>query len=86
MLFEFENRIAGFIKTNGLFESAGKILLAVSGGGDSTALMHRLLLWLWRTPRKPPGEPEAQTEKGPLLEEIPPVQTHPKPLNESRSL
>jgi hypothetical protein len=30
MLSEFENKLAGFIKANGLFEQAGKILLARS--------------------------------------------------------
>ncbi|MBA7643124.1 tRNA(Ile)-lysidine synthase [subsurface metagenome] len=42
MLLEFENKIAGFIKTNRLFESADKVLLAVSGGADSTALMYTM--------------------------------------------
>ena len=32
--------MAGFIKANGLFGSADKILLAVSGGADSTALLY----------------------------------------------
>jgi tRNA(Ile)-lysidine synthase len=40
MLLEFEKKVAGFIKANGLFGSADKILLAVSGGADSTALMY----------------------------------------------
>ena len=40
MLLEFENKIAGFIKANGLFDPADGILLAVSGGADSTALMY----------------------------------------------
>ncbi|MHC4389302.1 MAG: ATP-binding protein, partial [Planctomycetota bacterium] len=40
MLSEFENRVADFIKANGLCGSADKILLAVSGGADSTALLH----------------------------------------------
>jgi tRNA(Ile)-lysidine synthase len=40
MLVEFEKKIAGFIKANGLFGPADKILLAVSGGADSTALMY----------------------------------------------
>jgi tRNA(Ile)-lysidine synthase len=39
---EFENKIAGFIKANGLFGSADRILLAVSGGADSTALMYAM--------------------------------------------
>ncbi len=42
MLLEFENKIAGFIKANGLFGSADKILLAISGGADSTALLHAM--------------------------------------------
>jgi len=37
---EFENKVASFIKANNLFGSADKILLAVSGGADSTALLH----------------------------------------------
>lgn len=32
--------MAEFVKANGLFESAGRILLAVSGGADSTALLY----------------------------------------------
>lgn len=40
MLWEFENKVADFIKANRLCESADKILLAVSGGVDSTALLH----------------------------------------------
>jgi len=42
MLLEFEKKIAGFIEVNGLFSSADKILLAVSGGADSTALMYAM--------------------------------------------
>jgi tRNA(Ile)-lysidine synthase len=42
MLLEFEKKVAGFIKANGLFGSADKILLAVSGGADSTALLYAL--------------------------------------------
>jgi tRNA(Ile)-lysidine synthase len=42
MLLEFENKIAEFIKANGLFDSADKILLAVSGGADSTALLYAM--------------------------------------------
>ena len=37
---EFEQRIAGFIRDNELLGSAGRVLLAVSGGADSTALLH----------------------------------------------
>lgn len=40
MLSDFENKVADFIKANRLCESADKILLAVSGGADSTALLH----------------------------------------------
>ncbi|MHC4463738.1 MAG: tRNA lysidine(34) synthetase TilS [Planctomycetota bacterium] len=40
MLLEFENKIAGFIKAQGLFDPADRILLAVSGGADSTALIY----------------------------------------------
>jgi len=40
MLLEIENKIAGFIKVQGLFDSGDRILLAVSGGADSTALMY----------------------------------------------
>jgi len=42
MLTEFENKVAGFIKASNLFESADKILLAVSGGADSAALLHTM--------------------------------------------
>ena len=42
MLSEFENKVADFIKANGLCESADKILLAVSGGADSTALLYAM--------------------------------------------
>ncbi len=40
MLGGFEEKIAGFVKANGLFASADRILLAVSGGADSTALLY----------------------------------------------
>ena len=43
MLSEFENKVAGFIRDNELFGSAAKVLLAVSGGADSTALMYAML-------------------------------------------
>jgi len=39
MLLEFEKKVADFIKANELFSSGGKVLLAVSGGADSTALL-----------------------------------------------
>jgi tRNA(Ile)-lysidine synthase len=42
MLAEFEKKVDDFIKANSLFESSGKILLAVSGGADSTALLYAL--------------------------------------------
>ena len=40
MLLEFENKVADFIKANRLFEQADSLLLAVSGGADSTALLY----------------------------------------------
>ena len=42
MLSEFENKVADFIKADVLCESADRILLAVSGGADSTALMYAM--------------------------------------------
>lgn len=42
MTTAFENTIAEFINANGLFDPAGGILVAVSGGADSTALMYAL--------------------------------------------
>jgi tRNA(Ile)-lysidine synthase len=42
MLSEFEKKVAGFIEANDCFGSADKILLAVSGGADSTALLHAM--------------------------------------------
>jgi len=42
MLSKFEKKVAGFIKANELFGSADKILLAVSGGADSTALLYAI--------------------------------------------
>lgn len=42
MLSEFEKKIADFVITNQLFESADRIVLAVSGGADSTALLYVL--------------------------------------------
>ena len=38
----FEQRIAGFIRENELIESRGRLLLAVSGGADSTALLYAI--------------------------------------------
>jgi len=40
MLNEFENKVAGFIKSKGLFASSDRVLLAISGGADSTAFLH----------------------------------------------
>jgi tRNA(Ile)-lysidine synthase len=40
MLLEFEKKLADFINANGLLGSAEIILLAVSGGADSIALMY----------------------------------------------
>ena len=40
MLCQFEKTIASFIEANRLFTSPEPILLAISGGADSTALLH----------------------------------------------
>lgn len=42
MLLEFEKKLARFADANELFGSAEKILLAVSGGADSTALLYAM--------------------------------------------
>jgi len=42
MLLEFEKKVGDFIKANELFGSADKVLLAVSGGADSTALLYAM--------------------------------------------
>ncbi|HUU15651.1 MAG TPA: tRNA lysidine(34) synthetase TilS [Sedimentisphaerales bacterium] len=42
MLSEFEQKVGDFIKANELFSSADKVLLAVSGGADSTALLYAM--------------------------------------------
>ena len=42
MLLEFEKKLADFVRVNGLLGSAEKILLAVSGGADSIALMYAI--------------------------------------------
>lgn len=42
MLRGFEKSLAEFIKANCLFESRERILLAASGGADSTALLHAI--------------------------------------------
>jgi tRNA(Ile)-lysidine synthase len=39
---EFEKRIADFIKANRLFCAGDKVLLAISGGADSTALLYAM--------------------------------------------
>ena len=39
-LNRFENKVAEFVGVNNFFAGAGKILLAVSGGADSTALLY----------------------------------------------
>jgi tRNA(Ile)-lysidine synthase len=39
-LNKFENKVAEFIKANNLFAGTEKILLAISGGADSTALLY----------------------------------------------
>ena len=41
-MLEFEKKLADFVKANGLFGSAAKVLLAVSGGADSTALLYAM--------------------------------------------
>ena len=42
MLLEFEKKLADFIRVNGLLGSGDKVLLAVSGGADSIALMYAM--------------------------------------------
>ena len=42
MLSKFEKRVADYISANGLFRPGDRLLLAVSGGADSTALMHAM--------------------------------------------
>jgi len=42
MVSEFEQRIADFVRDNKLFDSAGRVLLAVSGGADSMALLYAI--------------------------------------------
>jgi tRNA(Ile)-lysidine synthase len=42
MLSEFEKKLYDFIKANKLFGSADKVLLAISGGADSTVLLHAI--------------------------------------------
>ena len=40
MLSSFEKKVSDFIKANELFGNASKVLMAVSGGADSIALLH----------------------------------------------
>jgi tRNA(Ile)-lysidine synthase len=42
MLTEFEQKILNFIRSEGLLGSGDRILLAISGGADSTALMYAM--------------------------------------------
>ena len=42
MSLEFEKKLADFIRANGLVGSAEKVVLAVSGGADSIALMYAM--------------------------------------------
>ena len=42
MLSGFEKKVGNFIKVNALFGSAQRVLLAVSGGADSTALLYTM--------------------------------------------
>ena len=44
MLSGFEKKVADFIRENELFVDAAKVLLAVSGGADSVALLHIIQL------------------------------------------
>jgi tRNA(Ile)-lysidine synthase len=43
MLLEFEKKVADFVKADRLFESADRIVLALSGGADSIALMYAMV-------------------------------------------
>ena len=43
MMCEFEKKVAAFIKVNGLFDSADRIVLALSGGADSMALLYAMV-------------------------------------------
>ena len=43
MLCGFEKKIAAFIKANRLFESDDRIVLGISGGADSTALLYAMV-------------------------------------------
>ena len=48
MLSTLERKVGQFIRAEGLFDSSEKVLLAISGGADSTALVH-ILAALQRT-------------------------------------
>lgn len=50
MVYEFENQVLSFIRTEQLFGGGDKLLLAVSGGADSTALLQAL--WALRADRR----------------------------------
>lgn len=43
MALEFEKQILGFIRSEGLFDGAVRVLVAVSGGADSVALLQTLV-------------------------------------------
>jgi tRNA(Ile)-lysidine synthase len=43
MIFDFEKHILGFIRSEDLFDGAGRVLVAVSGGVDSVALLQMLV-------------------------------------------
>ena len=42
MQAEFEQKVADFIKVKGLYEPGERVLLAISGGADSTAILHSM--------------------------------------------
>jgi len=42
MLSELEQKVAGFVRANALFDSMDAVLLAVSGGADSMALLYAM--------------------------------------------
>lgn len=42
MVLEFEQKVAGFVRANALFDSTDAVLLAVSGGADSMALLYAM--------------------------------------------
>jgi len=49
MLCQFENKVLDFIRSEQLFADGSKLLVAVSGGADSIALLH--VLWLLKADR-----------------------------------